>query len=96
MAQRLIKEKDVLRTINDWWACAMMADGKPTLCAEIKALPSVETIPIDRIKQLREEMDDTMKFICKRAESEEQQVFSLSATLLIMKSIDNLIKEYEG
>ena len=84
MAQRLIKEKDVLRTIKDWWACAMMAEGKPTLCDEIRELPSAEAIPIERIRKLKYDigLDKNYTFhgcINKR------RVYEL---------IDNMIKEY--
>ena len=57
---KYVKEKDVIATIKSWWACAMMADGRPTLCDEIRALPGIEqTTPaeLDFIKELEETRD---------------------------------------
>ena len=36
-----ISRKKVLNIITDWFACGNIADGKPTMRAQIKALPSV-------------------------------------------------------
>lgn len=37
-----ISRKKVLDIITDWFACGNIADGKPTMRAQVKALPSVK------------------------------------------------------
>lgn len=36
-----INRKEVLDIITDWFACGNIADGKPTMRLQVKALPSV-------------------------------------------------------
>lgn len=40
-----ISRKAVIKAIKNWWSTAMMAEGKPTLCEDIKHLSSVKVEP---------------------------------------------------
>ena len=44
-----IGKKKVIKEINSWWRTAMMADGKPTLNAYIKALPPADVVERKKI-----------------------------------------------
>ena len=40
-----ISRTAVIKAIKNWWSTAMMAEGKPTLCEDIKHLPPVKVEP---------------------------------------------------
>lgn len=44
-----IDKKKVIKEINSWWRTAMMADGKPTLNACVKALPPAQVVEKEMI-----------------------------------------------
>lgn len=41
-----ISRKRVLRVMDDWWRTSIMADGKPTLDALIRAIPPEDVVPV--------------------------------------------------
>ena len=51
-----IGKKKVIKEINSWWRTAMMADGKPTLNAYIKALPPADVVERKKIDKAIEDI----------------------------------------
>ena len=47
--EEYIAKKKVIKEINSWWRTAMMADGKPTLSAYVKALPPADVVEKEMI-----------------------------------------------
>lgn len=45
-----ISRKRVIRTIDDWWRTSTMANGKPTLDALIRVIPTEDVAPVIHAK----------------------------------------------